>query len=355
MIVSKGIQIDGSFGEGGGQVLRTSLSLSAITGRPVEVVNIRAGRSKPGLQPQHLTAVRAAAALCAAEVTGDAIGSTRLTFTPTRPVQTGDYRFDIGTAGATTLVAQTVTLPLCLAKLTEASGSNVTITGGTHVPHAPPYEYLSVVYAHALLTRAKVHAITRCNGAGYFPKGGGEIQILAVGEQSIRPLECVERGELKSLLAFVTTSNLPDHVSDRGCNTVENYMKKLKLPVEVKPMNRPSIAPGAAVVIATECETGFGGFTGLGKPGKRMEQVTLEACDAFAAWWRSGAGVDEHLADQLVLPMALADGESRWTTPKITDHLRTVAFVVEQFLPVKVVIEESSKGEGSVIIRPREA
>lgn len=346
------VLIDGSFGEGGGQILRTSLSLSVITGKPVEIVNLRAGRSKPGLQPQHLTAVRAAAALCKAEVTGDAVGSMRLTFAPTSPARAGDYQFDIGTAGATTLVAQTLALPLCLAKLTgERAGSSVTITGGTHVPHAPPAEYLSVVYSNALLRRAEVHVICRCDRAGYYPKGGGEIKLLAVGEQSIQPVELVERGEIKQLHAFIVTSNLPDHVSERGCKTVKNFMKKLKLPAEVQPKNRPSISPGAAVVITAQCENGFGGFTGLGKPGKRMEQVTLEACDAFAAWWRSGAACDEHLADQLVLPMALAEGESRWTTPKITDHLRTVVFVVQQFLPVEVVLEERSDQTGLVAIR----
>ncbi|MBI3923555.1 MAG: RNA 3'-phosphate cyclase [Armatimonadetes bacterium] len=346
------VLIDGSFGEGGGQILRTSLSLSVITGKPVEIVNLRAGRSKPGLQPQHLTSVRAAAALCNAEVTGDAVGSMRLTFTPTSPVQAGDYQFDIGTAGATTLVAQTVALPLCLARLTgERASSSVTITGGTHVPHAPPAEYLSTVYTHALMFRAEMHTISRCDRAGYYPKGGGEIKLLTACQDTIKPVEFVERGEVKQLRAFIVTSNLPDHVSERGCKTVQNFMKKLKLSAEVEPLNRPAISPGAAVVITAECENGFGGFTGLGKPGKRMEQVSLEACDAFAAWWRSGTACDEHLADQLVLPMALAEGDSRWTTPKITDHLRTVAFVVQQFLPVEVVLEESADQTGLVTIR----
>lgn len=333
------LTIDGSYGEGGGQIIRTALSLSAITGRAMEITRIRAGRSRPGLQPQHLASVKAAAQLCAARLEGAAAGSTRLAFEPQAPVTAGNYQFDIGTAGAAPLVIQTALVPL----LRGGGESRVIVTGGTHVPHAPPAEYLQQVYA-SVLKRAGVEITLSYESAGFFPRGGGKMDLSLPGGIVPQPLDLTERGKLEDLRAFVITSNLPEHVAERGAVTVDRFMKGIGRPIEIERRALPSPGAGAAVVVTAECEGGFAAFTGLGERGKPMEKVAQGPCEEFLRWWKSGAAVDEHLSDQLVLPMSLAKGESRWTTPVVTDHLRTVLWLVEQFLPIRWSIEERGGG-----------
>lgn len=338
------VTIDGSYGEGGGQIIRTSVSLAALTGREVEIRNVRARRSRPGLQAQHLTAVRAAASLCGATLHGAEAGSTTFVFRPEAPVSAGHYRFDIGTAGATNLVAQTVLAPLAH----QSAPSRVVITGGTHVPHAPSADYLGAVYL-PMLRRAGLQAAFVYPRAGFFPKGGGELDMTVPGAVSASPLDLSDRGRLKALTAYVVTANLPDHVADRGAAAIEKFMKGIGREVRMEKRRLPALDAGAAVCLAVECENGFAGFTGLGERGKPMEKVAERPCEEFIAWWKSGAAVDVHLGDQLVLPMALAPGESRWTTPAVTDHLRTVLWLVEQFLPIGVELEELR--EGPVMVR----
>jgi RNA 3'-terminal phosphate cyclase (ATP) len=340
------ITIDGSYGEGGGQIIRTSLSLSAITGQPVEVVNVRARRTKPGLQPQHLTAVRAAASLCAARLEGDAVGSTRFAFRPQAPVQAGAYRFDIGTAGATGLVVQTVLMPLALAE----GPSEVTVTGGTHVPHAPPADYLETVYLPALRL-AQIEAEFRYERAGFYPRGGGEVRLTLPGGATPTPFDLSERGKSADLTAYVVTSSLAEHVAERGAATIQQFMKGVGRKVEVVPRDLPSPGPGAAVVLTVRWEGGVAGFSSVGERGKPMEKVATQPCEEFMAWWKSGAACEEHLADQLVLPAALARGESRWTTSQVTEHLRTVVWVVRHFIPVEATLEVQPDGIGRVTIK----
>jgi RNA 3'-terminal phosphate cyclase (ATP) len=344
------VQIDGSYGEGGGQILRTSVSLAAFTGRPVEITRIRAGRSKPGLQPQHLTAARAVGALCAATLEGDAVGSQRLLFTPGAGPQPGRYRFDIGTAGATALVVQSVLLPLAL----SGGASGATVIGGTHVPHAPMIEYLQAVYLPAL-RRAGLTAEVRYDRAGFFPAGGGEVLLEAPPTAALAPLELTERGKLQALTAIIVTGELPEHVAERGEATVERYLRGVGRRATFVIRRMPSRGPGAAVILAAECEGGHAGFSGLGQRGKPMEEVAEEPCAAFMAWWKSGAACDEHLADQLVLPAALAPGESRWSTPVVTEHLRTVLWVAQQFLPIETRIEASETGPATVVMQGTDA
>lgn len=344
--MSQPVQIDGSFGEGGGQIIRTSLSLAAITGRVVEISNIRARRSKPGLQPQHVTAVRAAAKLCGAELSGDRVGSTHLWFGPRTPIQPGDYHFDIGTAGATGLVAQTVLVPL-----TRAAGtSKVTITGGTHVPHAPAADYIEAVYV-PVLQRAGLDLAFSYPGAGFYPRGGGKVDLEVRAPALPAALDLTDRGKLKSLRAFIVTSNLPGHVAERGAAMVEKSMKAVGRSVAIEQREKPSPSTGAAVVIVAECENGFGAFTGLGERGRPMEKVAESPCEEFMRWWKSGAACDEHLADQLVLPMSLARGESRWTTAEITEHLRTVLWLTEQFLPITYRLDPQDDGCHQVVLQ----
>ncbi len=338
--------IDGSYGEGGGQVLRTSLSLSAITGRPLELVNIRAKRSSPGLKAQHLTSVRAAAALCNATLSNAVIGSRALTFVPQTPVQPHDYHFDIGTAGATTLVCQTALAALA----TSGEAASVRVTGGTHVPHAPALEYVEAVYL-PVLRQLGVDASLEYPRAGFFPKGGGKVHLHVEPGARFQPLDLTDRGALVGLRAYVITAGLPDHVADRGGAAVEKWLKGVGRKAEVEVRVKESLSPGAAVVLVAECERGRAGFSAIGERGKPMEAVATDPCEAFMRWWKSEAAVDEHLADQLVLPLALADGESRWTTSEVTEHLRTVLWVAQQFLPVEYAIEETAGGGGTVTLR----
>lgn len=345
------IQIDGSFGEGGGQMIRNSLALAAVTGKSMEIINIRARRSKPGLQPQHLTAVRAAASICAAQLEGEAIGSTRLRFTPGAEVQAGEYRFDIGTAGATGLVLQTLLLPLSLAK----SDSQVRVKGGTHVPNAPTVDYLEAVYLPAL-RRLGFSGAVDYTSAGFFPKGGGQVSAPLGGSGGfLPPVQMPERGSLVELKAIVTTAQLPSHVAERGEATIEKFMKGIGRKITIERREMPSPGAGAAVLIAVECEAGFAGFTGLGERGKPMEKVAEEPCEAFLKWWKTGATCDEHLADQMALPAALTQAESVWTTPEVTEHLRTALHLAQMFVPMDYAIEESGEAPAVIRVTPRPA
>lgn len=344
------VTVDGSHGEGGGQILRTSLSLSALTGRPVEIVRIRAGRSRPGLQPQHLASVKAAASLCAARLEGTEIGSVRLRFAPQAPPTPGVYHFAIGTAGATALVLQTVLPPLAFAPGT----SRVTVTGGTHVSHAPAADYLERVYLPTL-ARHGLAASLLSPKAGFFPKGGGEVNAEVAGSAAPQPVTLVERGSLLTLTALVTTSGLPPTVAERGIACVRQEVGRLPVELSIETREAPSVGAGAAVLLVAECEGGLAGFSAVGERGKRMEAVAEEACRAFKDWWETGAACEEHLADQLVLPMALTAGESRWTASRVTEHLRTVLWVVPQFLPVEAALVENADGTGCVTLRVERA
>ncbi len=326
------IEIDGAYGEGGGQVVRTAVSLAALTGQSVEITNVRGGRPKPGLKPQHLMAVRAAATLCRAELTGDAVGSLYLRFEPQQEVGGGDFRLDIGTAGATTLVAQTVLVPLAHA----AHASSVIVTGGTYNPHAPTSDYLEQVYIPAL-NRLGIQATVTSPTSGYLPQGGGEV-VLTVVPSRPTPIDWAGRGALRDLSAVVTTSNLPAHLADRGKATIEDSLDGF--PVKAVSLDKPSIATGAAVTLSAAFDSGFAGFTGLGRKGVPMERVAEAPCEEFRAFYETDACVDPHLADQLVLPLVLAGGESRYTTSEATLHLRTVLWLASQFLPVSYEIEK---------------
>ena len=336
------ILIDGSYGEGGGQILRTSLSLSVLTGQPVEIGSIRAGRSKPGLKAQHLAAVQAAAALSAAQVEGAELGSQTLRFAPSCAAAPGEHHFAIGTAGAATLVAQTVLLPLALA----GEPSRVTITGGTHVPFAPTAEYLEHVYL-AALRRLGLRVTLTMPQAGFFPRGGGKI-ILDIQPSVLSPALIATRGELLSLTAHIVTSGLPPTVGERGAEAVREALGKFNsiLTTEIRDLPAPGL--GAAITLVAENESGPVGFSAIGERGKRIETVAAEACADFEVWRASGAACDEHLADQLVLPFALTIGESRWRTAHATDHLRSVLWLVGQFLPFTVEIQQEKSAVGTI-------
>jgi RNA 3'-terminal phosphate cyclase (ATP) len=373
------IAIDGSFGEGGGQVLRTSLALSAITGQPVRIEKIRAGRRKPGLQPQHLAGVQAAAKLCAARLEGARLDSCTLTFSPQHPPRAGTYLFDVaqvakgGSAGSVSLVLQPVLLPLALATGT----SQVMLRGGTHVAWSPPFDYLKRVYLPTL-ARMGILAKARIEKWGWYPVGGGEVQATVAGadsgarvrpagaqlgseelsvpaEQSAAPgeqpgwlgLDLRRRGELLRVRGLSASSNLPKHIRTRQEQAAVQMLRANGVNARVDVVDAPSKGQGTAVFLWAEFENTIAGFGALGERGKPAERVAEEAVQDLLDYLRSDAALDCHLADQLVLPMALAYGPSQSTVQVVTQHLLTNAWVVNQFLPGRVRVEGTEGQPGA--------
>jgi RNA 3'-terminal phosphate cyclase (ATP) len=347
--------IDGAHGEGGGQILRTALSLSVITGRSVTLVNIRAGRPKPGLAAQHLTAIRAAAALCAAEVTGDELGALTLTFLPQVTACPGYYIFDVaearegGSAGAVALVLQTILLPLALAD----GQSTVTLVGGTHVRSSPSFDYVREVWL-PILGKMGVSAELDLTQAGWFPIGKGKMTArIAGGARLLRPIDCRQRGDLVRVWGRALTANLPSHVAQRMMDHAGKLLAANGLTAHISGDCVTSACAGAALFLGAEYAQGRAGITALGERGKPAETVAEEAVDALLACHRSGAAFDAHLADQLIVPAALAAGPSVFTTERVTSHLLTNAWVVEQFGLAQVEALRQEGGVGLVSVTPR--
>ncbi len=340
------IEIDGSQGEGGGQVLRTSLSLSLISGKPIHLYNIRSSRSKPGLQPQHLTAVRAAAAVSNAEVTSASLGSQELTFLP-HAIRPGSYRFDIGTAGATALVLQTILIPLSLAK----KAATLTLTGGTHVPWSPCFHYLDLQW-NPYLQEMGFNTRLTLEKAGFYPQGGGSIQAILRPAGLLKPLQLSERGALLRIQGISAVANLDDEIALRQKHQALRRLEPLCRDTKIKTINLPSLGKGTLILLIAEFEQGSACYTALGEKGKPAEKVADEACDSLQVQLNKHAGIDEYLADQLLLPLALAQGSSKFSTPKITGHLLTNAEVIRKFLPVEITIEGELDQEGWISIHP---
>ncbi len=324
------ITIDGSLGEGGGQVLRTALSLAAITGETAAITNIRAKRRKPGLMRQHLTAVLAAGEICGAELSGAEIGSTELVFKPGRP-RHGERSFSIGTAGSATLVLQTVLPPL----LGIEGTSILTLEGGTHNPLAPPYDFLERAFL-PLLAEMGARATPRLHRHGFYPAGGGRMTVEATGG-ALRPLCLTRRRSDPALKALCLYSSLPSSVAKREAETLAARFPQLAGKVEIRRVESPG--PGNAVVVDAAIErAGEGGmvevFTGFGEKGVSAEAVAAKLVDEVGEYLASEAAVGKRLADQLLLPMALAGG-GEFTTLEPSLHTRTNIEVIQAFLPVR--------------------
>lgn len=341
------ISIDGRYGEGGGQIIRTSVALSAITQQPTEIFNIRAGRAKPGLHAQHLTAVKAAATLCNAELKGAEIGSLYLHFTPQAMSAESNFHFQVGTAGATGLVTQTALLPMLWLPSRPA---NLTVEGGTHVPMAPIAEYIEFVYL-SMLRRMGMEVQFSYDKSGFFPKGGGKIQATVGTSGLFEPLQLTERGKLQQITVITITTQLAEHVAERCEQALLKDLKGYGVPLKFEWRDKKGVAPGAAVILIAETENVKVGFSVLGERGKPIERVAQEAYRDFVKWFQSRAVVEEHLADQLALPCAFVAAESVWTTPTVTEHLRTVLHIIQQFLPITYSIEETQNGMGEVRLK----
>lgn len=296
--------IDGSMGEGGGQVFRTSLSLSLLTRSPFRIVGIRTRRSKPGLLRQHLCALEAARTIGRAEVTGADIGSTEVTFRPTDLVA-GDYRFATGGAGSTTLVFQTVLLPLLLG---TTSPSTLSFSGGTHNPMAPPFDFLDRAFM-PLLRRMGGGVDIDLHRYGFYPAGGGRFTAVISPIETLGELVLRERGEIRRTSATALVANVPSSVATRELDTLA---RKLGWGRETcEPMNVTNAQGSGNVVFATvESEHVTEVFTAFGERGVPAETVAERVATDVERYLRSGAAVFEHLADQLLLPMALGGGGS---------------------------------------------
>ena len=326
------IRIDGSQGEGGGQILRTSLSLSLVTGKPFRIDNIRAGREKPGLLRQHLTAVLAAAEVGGAQVEGAVLGSTALTFSP-GAVRPGEYRFAVGTAGSGTLVFQTILPALVLA----AAPSQVTIEGGTHNHAAPPYHFLARSFL-PLVERMGPRIQLRFERYGFYPAGGGRFSagIQPVGK--LAPIEIGVRGEIASRRVIAIVANLPRHIAQREAETAAGILA-WTADTHVIEMTRESAGPGNVVMVEVASPDVTEIFTAFGQLGVSAEKVASGAAREACQYLASNAAAGEHLTDQLLLPMALA-GAGSFTALKLNLHARTNMEVIARFLPVRFETDE---------------
>ncbi len=317
------LYLDGSYGEGGGQILRTSLSFSAMLGTPVRMERIRAGRPKPGLRPQHLTAVRALARITGAEVAGAELHSQELTFKPRAP-KPGQYLFDVaektGSAGSVTLIAQALLPPLLKCR----RPSTLILKGGTHVPWSPTAHYLIHVFIPAL-ARLGAQVTMTLEGWGWYPRGGGEVRLTIAPGPALTGVAWQTPPEPASFRAISAASRLPEHVARRQAARLKERLGP-ELPVAT--VAAGGLDPGSLVFL-----WGPGaGFNTLGARGKPAEQVADEAADAYLTFRRRQAAVDPHLADQIVLYLAQAQGPSTMVTSEITSHLLTNLWVIEQFL-----------------------
>ncbi len=342
------LEIDGSMGEGGGQVLRSSLSLSIVTGKPIRVTSIRLNRDRPGLRPQHLMALRSAARISKGMISGDRVGSTAITFEP-GSAQPGNYLFDIGTAGATSLVMQTLLLPLALAD----GSSTVTIHGGTHVPWSPCFHYLDWSW-RPLLNHIGVEFELELQMAGFYPHGGGQIAAQIAGGSRIHGLRLSSRGKLLGISGLSAVADLPREIAERQRYQALKRLHELPdLPeCMIDITSLPTRSKGTLLLLLAEFEQGRACFFALGARGKRAEKVADEAVDALVQFLTTEATVDHRMADQLLLPLALADSRSEFLTSRVTGHLETNAGVIRQFLQTDIRIEAACDEASRVIIEP---
>jgi RNA 3'-terminal phosphate cyclase (ATP) len=373
------LKIDGSFGEGGGQILRSCLSLSLATGTPFRIEKIRAGRDRPGLLRQHLTAVRAAAEIGGAEVEGASLGSQTLVFRPAEKgeftaedaentekdkekkglplpssapsafsamncCRPGEYEFRVGTAGSAVLVLQTILPPLLVA----SGPSTIMVEGGTHNPAAPPFEFLERVYL-PLVERMGPRLKARLERPGFFPAGGGRIGLNVKPAARLRPIELLDRGEIVRCSARAMVSRLPESIAERELGVVERLLgweRRWLQSVVVE----SSPGPGNVLLLEIESEHVTELFTGFGMRGVPAEKVARRAVREAERYLASEAPVGPHLADQLILPLGIAGG-GRFRTLEPTDHLVTNIEVVRQFLPVRVETHEIAEEVWEVDVR----
>ena len=339
------IEIDGSTGEGGGQMLRSSLSLSMATGKAFRIFNLRANRKKPGLKRQHLTAVRSAAQISGAQVKGDELESREVVFEP-GPVTPGHYRFDIGTAGSTTLVLQTL-LPVLM---TAAEPSHLTLEGGTHNTMAPPLDFLESAFLPVLESlgpRVSIKLLRR----GFYPAGGGHFEATIQPAETLKPLSLLERAKKPKCSATAIVSQLPEHIAERELDVLCRRLPfgEWQRKIEV---DKTARGPGNVLMVRMDMGSNTELFSALGEKGISAEKVAAGLARECKAFLNSEAPVGSHLADQLMIPLALGPGGRYRTTSPLTLHTVTNAEVIQKFLDVEICFVEMEDETTEVLIQP---
>ncbi len=329
------ITIDGAYGEGGGQILRTALALSLVTGKSFRVDNIRAGRKKPGLMRQHLTALNAAAEIGTAEVTGNTIGSRAFTFAP-ETIRTGNFHYAVGSAGSCTLVLQTVLPALIIAK----GPSEIMLEGGTHNPFAPPFDFLEKAFLR-VVNRMGPDVTAVLEKPGFYPAGGGRFRVSINPSQTFRQLDLTERGRIVQQTACAAVSNLPVTIAERELKVVG---RKLGWGHDCMTATKVDNArgPGNILTIEVESEQVTEVFTGFGERGVSAEKVADRAIRQTREYLAMDVPVGRYLADQLLIPMAMAGGGA-FQTLSLTRHTTTNMEIIKKFLDVDVELSEQKK------------
>jgi RNA 3'-terminal phosphate cyclase (ATP) len=330
------ILIDGSEGEGGGQVLRTALALSLVTGKPFRIEKIRASRSRPGVMRQHVTAVEAACAIGGAECEALAVGASELTFVPGK-VKPGEHRFAVGTAGSTSLVLQTILPPLMLAD----GPSSLVLEGGTHNSHAPPFDFIDRVFL-PVLNRMGPRISAKLVRPGFYPAGGGRIEVDIHPCPALARLDLLERGGLRSVMARALVAALPGDIAVRELASVEQILgwPEESRRIEQLPERQ---GPGNILMLEAVFDHAAELVSGFGQLGVPAQTVGEKAAKRMAGYLASSAVAGPYLQDQLLLPMALAGGGS-FTTVKPSQHSRTGAEVIARFLDVRISFVEKEDG-----------
>lgn len=358
-VLANPLVLDGSAGEGGGQILRTALALSAITGRAFQLHRIRERREKPGLRPQHVAAARALASLVDADLDGAEVGSFTLGFAPRARATAGDHAFDVGTAGATPLLLQTLCWPLALA----GAPSTVTLRGGTHQDHAPSFHYLALVWAPAV-ARLGFRLDLALRSAGFHPEGGGEFTARIEPAHAMPPLDLRHRGTLQDVEVISMVAGLGYDVAERQAARTLRKLRELGVSAEAERVPMPATASrGGHVLIVSTFERTRAGHGAVGDRDRSPEAVAERAVEGFRDQLLGRAAVDRHLGDQLLLPAALAAAglvprvagvvpSARYTVSAVTKHLTTVADVVRRFLDVEIAVLGREGDEGEIRVQP---
>jgi RNA 3'-terminal phosphate cyclase (ATP) len=339
------IAIDGSMGEGGGQVLRTALTMSLATGRPCRIDNIRGGRPKPGLLRQHLAAVGAAAAISGARLEGGVLGSRSITFTP-GPVTPGNYTFAVGSAGSATLVLQTVLVPLLLA----SGPSTLTLEGGTHNPWAPPFDFLDRVFL-PVVNSIGGHVTASLEKHGFYPAGGGRFTVTVTPASRLGAITRLERGQITARKVTAILANLAEHIAERE---VQTALRLLNWPEEcgaIEHVNGVS-GPGNVLLIEMTSEHASEIVTGFGEMRLLAEAVAERAVETARRYLSAGVPVGTHLADQLLPVMALGSGGSFRTLP-LSRHAQTNADVIREFGGVEITVSRDDRDVVTVDVGKR--
>lgn len=342
------LEIDGSHGEGGGQLLRSAVALAAITGAAVRVAGIRGGRARPGLAPQHLTAVRAVAALCGAEVRGLEPGSREIVFVPQR-LRGGEFEFDVGTAGSVTLVLQAL-LPVLLSAPQPAS---VLLRGGTDVRAAPPLDYFSRVLLR-LLRALGADVVLDERRRGYYPRGGGEVRV-ATRPGALVPLRAEAAGRLRALEGIAHVAHLPGHIAERMRRAALAHLESCGVApaIEVRVLgDAEATGQGGAVVLWAETGAGVLGAARVAERGVPAERLGEAAALELASDLAAGVALDVHAADQVLVYLALARGPSLFTARQWSSHAATTAWLIGRLLPARFAVTEG-KDRVRVEVAPR--